>query len=341
MKTMNRRCFSSVPVEKTLRASIPGSEPAVIIDLAFTVAPGTGAQVPQLNVALIPEGPPQSADEVLWSFIEQITNKIRFDEFQEFYEKDLCSRVGAHYGASAYEQLETAAHAYVRMAADPTNSTDPGRVPTLHPELGSRAVRDGITRSYVSGRERISPNRSSPKRAIRCRTCPRGTHLELLDRRGHAGADAEPHRREVPESAPGVGAGQTRAVRRQPMLPAREYLWGLAEAEQRRLSVRRRAAEYEYEYGICLLGRAVPASSTMVERRSQFLEAFHTLLNACAAYYKELADKTLEADPFPLLSSLRELHLVLAQGAHNQFADLPMIARAEMLTIQWLLALPR
>ena len=30
----------------------------------------------------------------------------------------------------------------------------------------------------------------------------------------------------------------------------------------------------------------------------------------------------------------------MAHGAHNQFADLPLVARAEMLTMQWILAQP-
>lgn len=34
------------------------------------------------------------------------------------------------------------------------------------------------------------------------------------------------------------------------------------------------------------------------------------------------------------------MHLILAEGAHNQFGDLPWTARAEMLTMQWLLARP-
>jgi hypothetical protein len=37
------------------------------------------------------------------------------------------------------------------------------------------------------------------------------------------------------------------------------------------------------------------------------------------------------------LSSLREVHLLLAEGAHNQFGDLPWTSRAEMLMMQWLL----
>ena len=34
------------------------------------------------------------------------------------------------------------------------------------------------------------------------------------------------------------------------------------------------------------------------------------------------------------------MHLLLAEGAHNQFGDLPWTARAEMLMQQWLLARP-
>ena len=37
---------------------------------------------------------------------------------------------------------------------------------------------------------------------------------------------------------------------------------------------------------------------------------------------------------------LKELHLILAQGAHNQFGDLPWTARVEMLIQKWLLARP-
>jgi hypothetical protein len=41
-----------------------------------------------------------------------------------------------------------------------------------------------------------------------------------------------------------------------------------------------------------------------------------------------------------VLNSLREVHLLLAHGAHNQFGDLPSNARQEMLIEQWLLARP-
>ena len=42
--------------------------------------------------------------------------------------------------------------------------------------------------------------------------------------------------------------------------------------------MRRRAAEYQFEYGLPLVGRAVPNPGIYVERRSRFLESFHTLL---------------------------------------------------------------
>ena len=41
-----------------------------------------------------------------------------------------------------------------------------------------------------------------------------------------------------------------------------------------------------------------------------------------------------------MLNALKELHLILAQGAHNQFGDLPWTARVEMLIQKWLLARP-
>src|SRR5690606_27016663 len=46
------------------------------------------------------------------------------------------------------------------------------------------------------------------------------------------------------------------------------------------------------------------------------------------------------ADGFPLLNSLREVHLLLSQGAHNQYGDLPWTSRSELLIQMWLLARP-
>jgi hypothetical protein len=125
-----------------------------------------------------------------------------------------------------------------------------------------------------------------------------------------------------------------------PLRPMRHLLWSWAEDESNRLTVRRRAAEYEFEYGLPLVGRAVPRAELLVERRSQFLQAFHTLLHEALEFFTLDDDTTVNADAFPVYNALRDTHLVLAEGASNQFGDLPTQARAEMLIMQWLLAQP-
>jgi hypothetical protein len=48
-------------------------------------------------------------------------------------------------------------------------------------------------------------------------------------------------------------------------------------------------------------------------------------------------DTTVNPDTFPVLNALKELHLILSEGAANQFGDLPATARQEMLIQQWLI----
>jgi hypothetical protein len=124
-----------------------------------------------------------------------------------------------------------------------------------------------------------------------------------------------------------------------PLRPLSNLLWGYLQDEQHRLSVPRRAYEYDHHYGITLLGKAVPQVRG-ADTRSRFIEAFHNLLYLCAIFYKEDDDTTVVADGFPILNALREVHLLLTQGAHNQYGDLPWTARQEMLMEQWLLARP-
>ena len=121
--------------------------------------------------------------------------------------------------------------------------------------------------------------------------------------------------------------------------PLNNLIWGYTQDEQHRLTVVRRNYEYDHHYGVRLDGKAVqnfrPADS-----RSKFLEAFHHLLRLCTAFYRQDDDTTVKADAFPVLNALKEVHLILSQGAHNQFGDLPSTARIEMLMQQWLLARP-
>jgi len=124
-----------------------------------------------------------------------------------------------------------------------------------------------------------------------------------------------------------------------PLRPLNNVLWGYVQDELKRLSVTRRAYEYNHHYGLALYGKAVPPMRP-ADSRSKFLEAFHSLLNLAYVFYKEDSDTTVIADGYPLLNALKEVHMILAQGAHNQFGDLPWTARVEMLIQQWMFARP-
>jgi hypothetical protein len=124
-----------------------------------------------------------------------------------------------------------------------------------------------------------------------------------------------------------------------PLRPLNNLLWGYIQDEQHRLSIVRRAHEYDHEYGLRLVGKAVgelqPADS-----RSAFLEAFHRLLHLSARFYLQDDDTTVRADAFPVLNALKEVNVALGEGGSNQFGDLPWVARGEMLIQQWILARP-
>ncbi|GGP21330.1 hypothetical protein GCM10010970_19940 [Silvimonas iriomotensis] len=124
-----------------------------------------------------------------------------------------------------------------------------------------------------------------------------------------------------------------------PLRPLNNLIWGWVQDEQHRLPIERRALEYSHHYGFRIFGKAVPTARP-ADNRSKFLEAFHTLLNLCVPFFRQADDTTVVPDGFPLLNALREVHLILSEGAHNQFRDLPTTARVEMMMQQWLLARP-
>ncbi|CAB3746069.1 8-amino-7-oxononanoate synthase [Paraburkholderia humisilvae] len=121
--------------------------------------------------------------------------------------------------------------------------------------------------------------------------------------------------------------------------PLNNMIWGWVQDEQHRLPIERRATEYQHEYGFRLYGRAVPTTHA-ADVRSKFLAAFHTLLNLCVPFFRQADDTTVVPDGFPLLNALREVHLILSEGAHNQFRELPSTSRIEMMMQQWILARP-
>ncbi|WP_433612659.1 hypothetical protein [Prescottella agglutinans] len=291
-------------------------------------------------VSLVPPRPPASPDEVLWRFIRTVSRRLRFDEFRELVDPALPGFAPAKWnGVGAYGKLRAQADRFVARAANPQTSDDA--------KLPAATVQEALERSYVHDeREDLArPFLGGDRKEIEHHfPLPNVPFVELIwnywieegmlvQTLNHIVARFQNRRY-------GPGAGPLTRFDLNPLLPMRALIWGFAEGEKDRLSVRRRAAEYEYEYGLALQGLAVPNRSTIVDSRRAFLEGFHSLLNACSVYFRELDDLTVAADAFPLLSSLREVHLVLARGAHNQYADLALTARAEMLTMQILLAQP-
>jgi hypothetical protein len=124
-----------------------------------------------------------------------------------------------------------------------------------------------------------------------------------------------------------------------PLRGANNLIWGWIQDETSRLTVPRRAYEYASEYGLSLHGRAVPEVDP-ADNRSKFLRSFHELLSLCVKFFEADDDTTVIADPFPVLNALKEVHMVLSEGAHNQFGDLPWTSRVEIMIMQWILARP-
>ena len=138
---------------------------------------------------------------------------------------------------------------------------------------------------------------------------------------------------------PGPGPDPLAGLAIDPLRPLNNIMWGYIEDERNRLTMNRRNLEYQYEYGFGLIGRGVQ-NIAVAEHRTFFLRGFHSLLRACTEFYQQANFTTVIPDGFPLLNHLREVHLTLAEGAHNQYGDLPWTARAEMLAQQWILARP-
>lgn len=124
-----------------------------------------------------------------------------------------------------------------------------------------------------------------------------------------------------------------------PLRPMSNLLWGYVDNESRRLSVVRRAYEYDHHYGFTISGDAVPKLEA-ADSRKGFLEAFHLLVHRCSIFFRDQTDTTKVPSGYPLLTQLKECHLLLAAGADNQYGELPSVSRAELLLEQWLLARP-
>lgn len=317
---------------------LPG--PWTILDRIDVQAPDSA---PVVKVALQPDSAPNSSHKDLWGFIGDVATNLKFKNFARFAKaKGGSFGTNPPFGSMTYDALHTLSKEFVTE----------GALGNLYPAQGITPPAWGpgnfsgtaIPLSYVSGQRNV-PYKAFPK-GISSGQYPLDLvpfveliYVYWLEEAMIFQSLNRIIARFQNRRAPG-GRDPLSRLAVNPLMPLRGLLWGLAEAEDERLSLRRRAAEYEYQYGLQLIGRAVPPAELLVERRTQFLEAFHSLLNACHHYYKELNDKTVDADAFPLLSHLQELHLVLAKGANNQFADMALIARIETMDVQWMLAQP-
>lgn len=306
----------------------------------FTVEP---AHADVLRVALEPNGQPNSTHQDLWKFIGEVAEGLRYNHFA-FYAKHHAKRFGKdpRYGSMTYDSLHRLSKKFV---TDTALGHTYGPPTSESPVWTTEALRgSAIDKSYVKKQQAQTKTAPFPDDISGPYPTELVPFVELIyvywleEAMLFQSLNRILARFQNRRSPGGRDSLSRLAV--SPLLPLRGLLWGLAESEKDRLSLRRRAAEYEYQYGLQLIGRAVPPAEHLVERRTQFLEAFHSLLNACHHFYRENSDKTVEADAFPLLSNLRELHLVLAQGANNQFADASVTARIETLEVQWMLAQP-
>lgn len=138
---------------------------------------------------------------------------------------------------------------------------------------------------------------------------------------------------------PGSGQDPLFRLEIDPLRTVNNLVWGYVQDEWNLLTVQRRAYEYQHEYGISLLGKAIPGFDP-ADSRPRFLTAFHDLLLTCATFYDADDDTTVVADAFEVLNALKDVHPILAEGAHNQFGDLVWTARSEMLAQQWILSRP-
>ena len=122
-----------------------------------------------------------------------------------------------------------------------------------------------------------------------------------------------------------------------PLRPLNNILWGYIQDAQHRLTPTRRNYEYASEYDMVVMSTMKPGFNP-ADRRSKFLKSFHRLIYEATEYFIQADNTIIKPDGFKLLNALQDTHRILSEGAHNQFGDLPTVARIEMLIEQWILS---
>ncbi len=270
-----------------------------------------------------------------------------------------CRNAWLGYGLNAYELLKTATEVFLLLATGPSISKDGPAGIESEPELAR--VKKALTAYLVDamGTPRlpyiqqvidanISPGSSGPAVPftggvfVPHADCP--SFLELIWSYWHEegmlvqslnALSMRFRNRRISD-----GHDPLAHLEISPLSPLASIFWGYVQDEQHRLSLAHRCFGYEGVYGFTLRGKAVPTTMRIADRRSNFIESLHNLLHRCGRFFRDASNLQFNPDPFPLLNGLKEVHLVLSQGAGNQFAHLTWTARVEMLMQQWILARP-
>jgi hypothetical protein len=334
------RIYEADEIEPDTSVPTPDARPEVE-PFQYVPAPpaGTGTPPPAPQLVRLDRGAATpTTDEVLSVLVLTATNARSFAAYKAYVDQIVCRpRTGSAFGGDAYRRLRRATEEFLEQVRGPV--VDPGGVlaayltaDQLLPYVDSIAQRfpDALRGDPCSDLNPDLLAEPFPIELIWSYWQEEGGLVQALN---HVLARFQ-NRRVMP------GRDPLARFDLSPLRPLRHILWSWVEDEVSRLTVRRRAAEYRFEYGLPLVGRAVPDQSVFVESRSRFLESFHTLLYEAHLFFEKDDDTTMNADAFPVYNALRDTHLVLAEGASNQFGDLPTQARVEMLVMQWLFSQP-
>lgn len=321
----------------------------------------------------------QATDDIsLWALIRQSAEAMKFDNYANYVGKVLCDdqkdgvqKTSDLYlpftDANAYRRLKVATEAFVVTSCEvreehptPTFSTEDNeeagrRIRSAGPEpLGkmwaSYTKKEKLIPYLAIVRDKLQRDTTNP-RDVKSEECiqafqekmKRPFLMELIWSYWHEEAMLVQTMNAISRRYQNIrgpeGSDPLAHLELSPLRPLNNLLWGYIQDDQHRLSLVRRAHEYDHQYAFKLYGKAVPAMRS-VESRSKFMGAFHSLLHTCSSFYTQDDNTTVIANGFSVLNALKETHLVLAEGADNQWGNLTSTARVEMLMQQWLLARP-
>ena len=307
-----------------------------------------------------PSTPPTTEDLVLWSLLRLQTEFFSFGKFREEADKIVCGESDQRFiGVTAYDDLKEATDDWMRNNVFGTWNQNVIRN-VIHDDLISKdfAVSQARVAEYLRdffgedfGKCRSIPYTRDVASGLPAQNCEGVVEQKLCNplfieliwsywhEEGMLVQAINAISLRFQNKRHKAGRDPLAGLALDPLRRLNNLLWGYIQDEQHRLTLVRRAYEYDQHYGLTLQGTAVPKLES-ADSRSKFLEAFHNLLLLCSRYYKQLDNTIVRADPFPLLNGLRDVHILLTEGMHNQYGDLPWTARKEMFIQQYLLARP-